>query len=235
MPPYPYVRVIYEPMVEITEPAVDSKGYVEEYLVARTVPVTRAFRDSMGVICGDDGKETLIQWTSHMLQRPDEKPGVALVLTGPAGSGKSTITELMSNLIGHAKCCTTDTPDPNIWGPEIAGKTFIKMEDASRADFEKHLPSLTSLITDQNITVKKPYKASVVIPAIHRLVLTSNEPLPIEDDDRRFRVVACNADVPGVSRAAAATHAATILRELSNDAVALAAIRDYLMKLPLDM
>ena len=69
-------------------------------------------------------------------------------------------------------------------------------------------------------------------PGSHQLVVQNfvfPSSVDLDEHRARFRVVACNTDVSVVPRAA------TILRELSKHTVALAAIRDYLMKLPLDM
>ena len=43
---------------------------------------------------GDRGKANyILDWIAHMVQRPWEKPGVALVLTGAKGTGKSLLTD----------------------------------------------------------------------------------------------------------------------------------------------
>jgi len=48
------------------------------------------------VVAGGDQKKAdfILDWCAHMVQRPWEKPGVALVLRGKKGTGKTLLTQL---------------------------------------------------------------------------------------------------------------------------------------------
>jgi len=70
----------------------------------------KVFRDHLlNNIC--DGKEDLFAWVfaffAHIIQRPRERIGVALVLRGKQGSGKTVIGEHFGSLLGSARSAIT--------------------------------------------------------------------------------------------------------------------------------
>jgi len=57
---------------------------------------------------GDESKANyILDWCAHMVQRPWEKPGVALVLKGRKGTGKTLLTHLLTRVIGRKNTLIT--------------------------------------------------------------------------------------------------------------------------------
>ncbi|XSC48595.1 hypothetical protein ACF1BQ_031240 [Bradyrhizobium sp. RDT10] len=65
------------------------------------------------ICAGDDNAyQWVIRWFAHMVQRPWEKPGTALVLKGRKGAGKDTIGDYVGGLF---PIITPKFRTPNIW------------------------------------------------------------------------------------------------------------------------
>ena len=57
---------------------------------------------------GDKDKaDFILDWCAHMVQRPWEKPGVALVLKGRKGTGKTLLTDMLARVIGRQNTLIT--------------------------------------------------------------------------------------------------------------------------------
>lgn len=56
------------------------------------------------IICASDPVlySYVIRWCAHLLQRPGEKPGVALVMRSDEGTGKGSFMSILSRIIGRA-------------------------------------------------------------------------------------------------------------------------------------
>ena len=146
------------------------------------------------VICCDD--ETHYQyvrkWLAHLVQRPAELPGVALVVRGSQGTGKTFFVDTIGNLLGphylmlsrmeqvtgkftgHLKDALLVYANEAIWGGDKQGEGALK-----------------AMITDDQCTVEAKGKDSYQVRNYKRLIVSSNEQwaVPIGMDDRRFLVL----------------------------------------------
>ena len=144
---------------------------------------------------GDRGKANyILDWIAHMVQRPWEKPGVALVLTGAKGTGKSLLTAILSRVIGSQNTLITSS------GKELFGrfnwhltdKLLIGAEEAFFAGNPETNDQLKHLITGEVIEAEQKYGQRVNIKSSHRIIMTSNhaQVIAASEDERRFFV--CN-------------------------------------------
>lgn len=130
-------------------------------------------------------------WFAHMLQRPWEKPGTALVLRGRKGVGKNAIFEtfrpmfpshylvtgdrryLVSNFNAHLERLLLFVADEAFWSGDKSSEGILK-----------------SLITDPRAIIEKKGKDVLTIESNHRIAILGNEGwvVPASQDERRYAV-----------------------------------------------
>jgi hypothetical protein len=155
----------------------------------------KTFRDHLlNNVCA--GNEALFQWVfaffAHIIQRPRERIGVALVLRGKMGSGKTKVGEVIGSLIAahyflvddaryvtgnfnaHMATCLLLQADEAVWAGDKAAEGRIK-----------------GLITSPFQQIEHKGVDPIRLPNYVRLLLTSNENwvVPAGMDERRFAVL----------------------------------------------
>lgn len=132
---------------------------------------------------------------AHMLQRPLDLPGVALILTGPKGCGKDTLLNfVLRRLLGRALAVNYDRVDAlfNTHDTGSMHMVAVKVEELSAKSVRPFAKPLRALITAETRVFNT--KNGIIqhnIDNYARLLATSNEdcPVPMYDDnqeDRRF-------------------------------------------------
>ena len=143
------------------------------------------------VLCAGDAQlyEYLIHYLAHMVQRPEEKPGVMLVLLGGQGTGKGVyfsllraiwpITTLQVSKIDQVVGKFTSALERNY---------IICMDEALFAGDRQAIDNLKSIVTEQYLHIEQKYQPSRTIESVHRLFAASNHEhfAHVEADDRRF-------------------------------------------------
>jgi len=141
---------------------------------------------------GDDARLAYIwAWLSHMVQRPTERPGVALVLRGAEGSGKTKVGEVIGALLGPHYFLVDDPR--YLVGQFNAFMSHCLLLQCDEGFWAGDKPSegrLKGLITSSIQMIE--YKGVDPIPMrnLVRLLITSNEGwvVPAGPQARRFAV-----------------------------------------------
>jgi hypothetical protein len=149
---------------------------------------------------GDEDKaDYILNWCAHLIQRPWEKPRVALILKGAKGTGKTLVTHILGRLIGKKN--TLITADGNKlferFNWQLADKLLIGAEEAFFAGDRALNDKLKHLLTGDEVEVEQKSSRSTDT-AMHRVIMTSNHGniVDMTDDERRFFV----CDVSGKRR-----------------------------------
>lgn len=122
------------------------------------------------VICDGDenGYTYLFNYLSHMLQFPEDRPTVAIVLRGIQGAGKSAFGFLIGRLLGSSResqgyftsVATIDRLTGK-FNSQLANKLAIFVEELELTKSRSMENALKSLVTDPTITIepkgKEPY------------------------------------------------------------------------------
>jgi hypothetical protein len=143
--------------------------------------------------CGDKAKsDYILDWCAHMVQRPWEKPGVALVFRGRKGTGKSLLTLLVATAIGRRNALITAS-GKKLFGNfnwHLADKLLIGAEEAFFVGNRELTDQLKHLLTGDEIEVEQKFGQRISMKSMHRMIMTSNheQVISASDDERRFFV-----------------------------------------------
>ncbi|MEM1046468.1 MAG: primase-helicase family protein [Pseudomonadota bacterium] len=166
----------------------------------------RLFLDHLfKVICSSnaDHYTFLLQWFAHMIQRPHERIGTAVVLRGGQGAGKTIVGEMIGELLG-AHYMLADNP-AHITGQHnahLARVLLLQADEGFWAGDKTAEGRLKSLVTSGLQTIEPKFVDAFTVKNFVRLLVTSNEHwvIPAGLDERRFAVF-------DVSGSAAQNHA----------------------------
>lgn len=143
----------------------------------------------------EDLVEYLLNYLAHMLQRPLEQPGVAIILTGQKGVGKDTLLDFFRlHVIGpglsHNYTETRQFFDKH--DVDRKDKIFVKVEDSDSALCKQHAKDLRARITAREGTINPKGKNPITFPNYVRYFFTANQAIPVginDDNDRERRFV----------------------------------------------
>ncbi len=149
------------------------------------------------VICAGDEElcHYLLGYLAHAFQRPEEKPGIILVLVGGQGVGKGTLLSLIRAIWPHTTRQTSNVDDVvGDFNQLLETAMFILLDEALFPHDRKGVSRLKSLATEPWLTVNAKYRSPHQIRSIHRLILTTNDLRGIhaEYDDRRTYSIECS-------------------------------------------
>ena len=184
------------------------------------------------VIC--DGNlplyEYLIQFLAHMVQRPEEKPGVMIIFLGRQGTGKGMFFQLLSKLWPRTTLVVSDIAQVvGQFNAALERNFAICMDEAIFSGDKKSQDRLKSLVTEKTLRIEQKYQPSRTIDSVHRIFAASNHEhfSRIEGDDRRSLFIRVSASRQNDHRYFAQLSAAL------NDTAVIGAMLHDLMKIDL--
>jgi hypothetical protein len=145
-------------------------------------------------ICSGDPElyQYVFAWFAHIVQRPRERIGTALVLRGPRGSGKTKVGEVFGSLF-PAHYCLVDDPQriTGRFNSHMAACLLLQADEAVWAGDKSAEGRLKGLITSEYQLIEVKGVDQVLSPNYVRLMMTSNEDwvVPAGKDERRFVVL----------------------------------------------
>lgn len=131
-------------------------------------------------------------WFAHMIQRPTERLGVALVLRGKQGTGKTTPGDIIGSLLGE-HYCLIDHPEHLVgkFNPHMVKCLFLQADEGFWAGDKTAEGRLKGLITSRAHMVEKKGVDPVSIRNYIHLMVTSNNAwvVPAGLEERRWVVL----------------------------------------------
>ncbi len=145
-------------------------------------------------VCGGNREHFryLLAWTADMLQDPDEKKGVALVLRGDKGVGKSTFADVLRKLLGdHAIKVSHMRHLTGNFNRHLSDKLLIVAEESFWAGDKNDEGPLKDMITSDTLTVEAKGVDAVEIRSLCRIIMITNSEwaVPATSDERRYFVL----------------------------------------------
>lgn len=150
------------------------------------------FRDHlMTNVC--DGDRCLFDWIfgwfAHMIQKPRDKPGTAIVLRGGMGTGKTKVGQVFGSLVrAHHFLIDDSRYLLGQFNSHMAACLFLQAEEAVWAGDKQAEGRLRGLITSEFQMIEQKGVDPIRMRNFVRLLMTSNEDwvVPAGKDERRF-------------------------------------------------
>ena len=146
------------------------------------------------VLCNGNREhsEYVLGWLAHMVQRPGEKPGVALVLRGAKGAGKDTLGEYASRFIGRHHAPTVAEPDhiSGKFNGRLENALLLHVQEGSWAGDHRAEGVLKYLVTSDRVEIERKGIDSINLPSVLRMFISANADwvVPASADERRWAV-----------------------------------------------
>jgi hypothetical protein len=142
-------------------------------------------------ICNNqrDVYEYLISFLAHMVQKPEEKPGIMIVLLGGQGVGKGTFFSLLQTIWNKTSVLVSSIDQVLGRFNGILERNYIVMlDEALFSGDKKAAEKLKSLITEEYMVIENKYEHQKSINSYHRFFGASNKShfVNVDADDRRF-------------------------------------------------
>ena len=134
-------------------------------------------------------REIVLNWISHLIQRPYEKPTYHLLLTGEQGTGKGTLcNSLISPLISNQLVSINSYSQLTGRFSDILADNLLIVLDDCRRGSHNTATALKSLLTEKRVYIERKGLQGRMVNTYSRFVLNSNDklPIPIESNDRRW-------------------------------------------------
>jgi hypothetical protein len=151
-------------------------------------------------LCRGDQKtfNWLLDWCAHLFQRPGVKIGVAPVLYGSKGCGKSLFTAVLAECVGTEYSPVADNPDllTGRFNGHLAEALLIRAEEAIHAKDPRHVSRMNNLITGVDFQVERKGIDAVAIKSKANLIFSTNmlHSVPASGDERRYFALHCGDD-----------------------------------------
>lgn len=146
---------------------------------------------------GDEYYRYLMGWLASAMQRPHEKIGVALLIRGPMGCGKSILISLLSAIVPHATTVTNKglRTLTDKFNTDLENRTlymFGEVGETTRAGLTgDQIAAIKTLITDDVQEIEAKFKAMKRQKQYLNIIVCSNMLNCIEtgEGDRRWCVM----------------------------------------------
>lgn len=159
------------------------------------------FLKHLTILTGHDpkGQDYLLNYLSHLVQRPGELPRVALVFQSEQGVGKNIFFENFAHhILGTEYMLQTAEMDKIIGRfSMINNKLLVIMDETSGKDSFSNSDKIKNIITAESVAWERKGVDGVNINNCGRYIFFSNNttPVKIEHSDRRYVVYKCANDV----------------------------------------
>ena len=139
----------------------------------------------------------LIKFLAHMLQKPDEKPGVMIVLKGQQGTGKGALLQIVQRIWQGTSLFTSNIEHVvGRFTGALELSYVVLLDEALFRGNRKGVDRLKSLLTESRCQIEEKGQPTRSIKSIHRFFATTNHDQfgHTDIDDRRhafFEVSNC--------------------------------------------
>lgn len=143
---------------------------------------------------GDKERERLMQWAAHLTFKPEVKTGIVVLIHGATqGTGKSTLGEVMAELVGVENTAKPANPTASLSGrfnSELEGKVLFCVDELYAGESFAVSNSIKSKVTEPRLSIERKGIDAYTIENYCQFFATSNHKVPVrlEKDDRRWEV-----------------------------------------------
>jgi hypothetical protein len=152
---------------------------------------TRLFEDFLKkIICANNTPlfDYLWLWMAHLIQKPNELPGVALVLQGNQGTEKGLLTGTLAHFIepeNYEYMCSPDQLQAR-FNSHLANKSLIVIDqDALNED---NYAILKAMISYRSLHIERKGQQAMPAPNYKHIIIKCHDKQCLKLTDRRFVV-----------------------------------------------
>jgi len=152
-------------------------------------------RKHLLILCNksEEVRESIEKWIAHAFKYPKSKSFVP-IFVGRQGAGKDMFIAWIVMMMGEDKVLETSTPEKNVWGafnPFMAKAFLIHLSEFGKKQTSNYTEQIKAITTAGTIVINEKNKGEYQIKSHHRFLGASNhnEPIPIEEDNRRYLIV----------------------------------------------
>jgi hypothetical protein len=175
-------------------PTGSNKGKLNLWVPPTAIPTkgcSQLIRDFLLYVICDSNKahyRYLLKYLAHALQRPEEKPGVMIILLGGQGTGKGSLARILRKIwsatylqVHQVKSITGE------FNASLERAYIVWLDEASFTGNRSATDSLKSLVTEPVIHINEKHQPARQIESIHRFFGSSNIDFykATDRDDRR--------------------------------------------------
>ena len=170
-------------------------AYIYLSLFEQVDEAFKRFAQHIFDVVGDEKvRDFLLDYFASIIQHPENKTGVVILLQGPQGCGKGTIFDTFRKIVGHDASFQTAKAKAQLFGRFSNGlknRVFVQVDEA------KDLTEIDELIKDLATNDRREFEDKGVTPytlkVYANLVVTSNvdHPVKISDTERRWVAIKC--------------------------------------------
>ena len=144
------------------------------------------------VASGDEATARyVLGWAAQIIQEPMSKIGVAMILRGLKGTGKSVYGQLLGGLFkNHHKTVSRQEQLVGHFNAYLESCLLLQVEEGFWAGSKSAEGALKDLVTSERIMVERKGVDAYMAPNYTRILFTSNEEwvVPATMDERRWAV-----------------------------------------------
>jgi len=154
------------------------------------------FLTLIGLVGNAAQQEYILNWLAHLIQKPFDLPGVALIITGTKGCGKDTLFDFLMKFVIGPDYSHNYTSNEQFFDRHDANrmsKFLVKLEEANRFICLRNADTLKALITSDSLSINPKCQKAISAPNYNRFIFTTNGGCPVEmtDGERRFVLAPC--------------------------------------------
>lgn len=172
------------------------------------------------IVCNGNQEhfDYMVGWLAHMIQKPEEKPGVAVVLRGNKGAGKDTVANYVGRMFtAHYMMVSQQRHLTGNFNAHQEKVLLLHVEEGFWAGGKSEEGALKSLITSEFATIERKGIDAIQVNSVLRVFMSSNEKwvVPASADERRYFVLDINPayTVQGARKAQRADYFKALKRE----------------------
>lgn len=176
------------------------KGFYNLYVGFAVKPVkgdvTVFLKFCKEVICNNNNNhfQYLMAWVAQLIQEPENKIGVAVIIQGLKGVGKSMFATCVGSLLGqHYAEISNGNHLVGNFNNHLAKLLLLCVDEALWVNDKKAEGVLKNLITAPTIMFERKGVDAAPIDSFMRIIMTTNNDfaVPASGDERRYFVIKC--------------------------------------------
>jgi hypothetical protein len=190
-----YEGLVFEPGVEVSTRWFNMwRGFAVQPADTPEHPMVERWKEHLFEnICSRDKilADWLISWFAHLIQKPYEKPLVAVVLRGGKGVGKNALVERISRLLGsHAMTTSRRRYLVSNFTGHLQKTLLFVLDEAFWSGDKEAEGVVKDLVTGDEHLIEPKGKESYTVRNLTRVVVLGNEEwlVPASADERRWAV-----------------------------------------------